>query len=391
MLSTPLLRFDLARGAVEPSYLDDRHAPLVRALLLHHEAFLGATWRELEEALEGARDVADYEPRLVAGLRRVIEESVALEAAAPADPRRVREAVFELGRRGLDLDLREVHRRAAERLGISPTEVAGALYADLRDEKRVRFARPLPAAAAVISRYNLRLLQGLLLHAERLRVEVHGGARAVYRFAKLHGLIVEAKEEAPGGALVLEVTGPLSIFRRTLKYGRALARFLPACTAGGRFRLEARLVIRGMEGRLTVTQADRVLSTHGPPRLFDSKVEERFFKDFTRLGSRWEISRESSLITTSQGVFLPDFTFRPRDDPAVSVDLEIVGFWTRGYLERKRRLAEELAGRRVIFCVDEGLGCGEEWFPANAIRYSRRVPAERVLEALEGHRGHSHM
>jgi predicted nuclease of restriction endonuclease-like RecB superfamily len=383
VLSTPLLRFELARGAVEPAYLDDRHAQLVRALLLHHEAFLGARWRELEVALEAARDVADHEPRLVAGLRRVIEESVDLRAEAPADPRRVREAVFELGRRDLDLGAGDVRRRAAERLGISPAEVAGALYADLRDEKRVRLARPLPSTAAVISRYNLRLLQGLLLHAERLRVEVQGQARAVYRFAKLHGLIVEAREEAPGGALVLEVTGPLSIFRRTLKYGRALACFLPACAAAGRFRLEARLAIRGVEGRLTVTQADRVLSTHAPPRLFDSRVEERLFKDFARLGSRWEVSREASLIATSQGAFLPDFTFRPRDDPAVSVDLEIVGFWTRGYLERKRRIAEELAGRRVIFCVDEALGCGEEWFPAGAIRYARRVPAEQVLEALE--------
>jgi hypothetical protein len=316
VLSTPLLRFDLARGAVEPAYLDDRHSPLVRALLLHHEAFLGARWRELDDALEGARDIADHEPRLVAGLRRVIEESVELKAEAPAEPRRVRETVFELGRRDLDLEAREVHRRAAERLGISPAEVAGALYADLRDEKRVRLARPLPPTAAVISRYNLRLLQGLLLRAERLRIEVHGQARAVYRFAKLHGLIVEAKE-GPMGGLILEVTGPLSIFRRTLKYGRALARFLPACAAAGRFRLEARLVIRGMEGRLTVTQADRVLSTHGPPRLFDSKVEERFFKDFARLGSRWEVSREASLITTRQGAFLPDFTFRPRDDPAI--------------------------------------------------------------------------
>jgi predicted nuclease of restriction endonuclease-like RecB superfamily len=384
VLSTPLLRFDLARGVVEPSYLDDRHAELVRALLLHHEAFLGARWRELEEALEGSGDICCHEPRLVQGIRRVIEESVALEAEAPADPRRVREAVFELGRRDLDLDPREVRRRAAEMVGIRPAEVAGALYADLHDEKRVRLARPLPSPAAVISRYNLRLIQGLLVHAERLRVEVHGHAHAVYRFAKLHGLIVEAKEGEPGGGLVLEVTGPLSIFRRTLKYGRALARFLPACAAAGRFRLEARLSIRGIEGRLAVTQADRVLSTHGPPRPFDSKAEERFFKDFVRLGSRWEVSRESSLITTRQGVFLPDFTFRPREDPSTSVDLEIVGFWTRGYLERKRRLAEELAGRRVIFCVDETLGCGEDWFPPGAIRYSRRVPAEKVLEALEG-------
>jgi hypothetical protein len=297
------------------------------------------------------------------------------------DPRRIREVVFELARS--DEDRVSVFRASGDRLGIPASLVPHLLYADLRTERLIHFREALPSTAAVISRYNFRLLQGLLLHAERLRVEVHSQVRSVYRFAKLQGLLVELKKSSRADALHLEITGPLSIFRHTLKYGRALAGFLPACCAGGPFRLSTRLILRGRPGDLVVTASDRVLSSHRPPRLFDSKIEKRFYQDFLRLASRWQISRESQLIQTDSGAFLPDFTFRLRQDASVRVDMEIVGFWTRDYLERKRRLLTELSQRKIIFCVDQRLSCDGEPLRALFIPFQVRVPAERVHEALE--------
>ena len=383
MFSSTLLRYDRRGDSIEPCYLDERFAPLARTLLLHYEAFEGMAYHRLAAALDRHPELTEHEPRLVAGLRRVIEEGLRLETRAPVDPPRVREAVFELARRDRGLDPQAVLRAAGERLGIPDAAVEGALYADLPNERTIRFVGPLPSVATMISRYNLRLLQGLLLHSERLRIEVRGHARSVYRFAKLHGLLLEVKDAGGGDALVLEVTGPLSILRRTVRYGRALARFLPACCAAGRFRVEANLMLRERRGLLVVTPEDRVLSTHRPPREFDSKVEKRLFQDFSRLGSRWEMTREAQLIATPAGVFFPDFTFRARTEPTVAVDLEIVGFWTRDYLARKRRLAGHLGGRKVIFCVDERLAAADDSPPQPCILFSRRVPAQKVLEALE--------
>jgi hypothetical protein len=397
MLSRPLLRFELRSGRVLPSYLDDRAADLVRALVLRYEACAGKPYSDLERALDGIAEADGHEPRLVRGLRRVIEEWVELAVDSPCEPQRIRGAVFALAAREEDAPAADVLRRTAEQLGLKEALPAGCLYAELRGRRRVAIPKPFPPVAEIICRYNFRLLQGLFAFAERVRVEVEGQVRAVYRLAKLHGLIVEVwQPRGRGLPPVLDVTGPLSLFHHTRKYGVALARFLPACTLASRFRLEATLLLDGRPPSdsssyrdrrrvlLAVTEADRVLSCHRPPRLFDSKTEERLFRDFVALGSRWQISREESLVPVGRTVFLPDFTFRLRSQPAVRVDLEVIGFWTRDYLARKRWLLSRLGERRLIVCVDQDAAADLEDLPQTCIRFKKRVPAERVLEVLEG-------
>jgi hypothetical protein len=389
MLPARYLRFELAGGFVEPEYLDGRHASLVRSLLGLYRAFEGEPRQRLDAALAAAPELRNHDVRLVRGLAQVLDESIRLAVRSPVDPRRIRETVFRLARRELDLTPEEAYARAASELGVEGTsDLHAHLYADLRPERRVRFTAELPSPGEAISRYNFRLLQGLLLQAVRLRVDVFEAARAVYRLARLHGLLLEvrappASSDAP---LRLDVTGPLSLFQRTRKYGLALARFLPACAAGGRYRIEALLFLRGGCHRLVVTEADRLLSPHVPPREFDSKLEERFRTDFIRLGSRWDLYREAQLIPLGSTVFLPDFTFRLRAPPHLVVDLEIVGFWTRDYLARKRTLlaqAERGSERRIIVCVDRRFCCDRGSPAVPFLSFSGRVPAARVLEALE--------
>jgi predicted nuclease of restriction endonuclease-like RecB superfamily len=139
------------------------------------------------------------------------------------------------------------------------------------------------------------------------------------------------------------------------------------------------------QGTLCVTHADRVLSSHRAPRAFDSKLEERFQRDFIGLGSRWDISREENLIPLESTVFIPDFSFRMRGQPELRVDLEIVGYWTRDYLARKQLIISRLPPSRIIFCVDEKLRCGGDslQLPFPFLSFHGRVPAPKVLEILE--------
>jgi hypothetical protein len=134
---------------------------------------------------------------------------------------------------------------------------------------------------------------------------------------------------------------------------------------------------------MRVTEADRVLSTQSPPRPFDSRLEERFLRDFLALGSRWVAAREEQLLHAGTHVFLPDFTFHLPEDPDFRIAFEIIGYWTPEYLERKRAALAALRGVRLILCVDEKLRCSGEGLPFPCITFSKRVPAERVLEELE--------
>lgn len=469
MLATSLLCAEVRHGKLEPCYLGPAHLELARAVIACCEAHEGRSHGELEAALaevpgtagrqgvacvEGPADASGSDRRVVAGLHATLGDRLERAIGAPLDPRRLRAAVFVAAARELETDRRTALAEAARSLGLEAgAPVERWLYADLRRERVVRLIRPLPTAPELLERYNFRLLQGLFLHADRVRIEVdgrsggvarsdadrgaHGSAdvspevkpddkpdrepggeaRAIYRLARLHGLIVEAKTLHGDGAFALEVTGPLSLFQRTLKYGRALAAFLPACTLARRFRIEARVRLCGRDSTLVVTHADPILSPHRPPRRFDSALEERFHRDFTALGSRWDLRREERLLQVDGAVYFPDFTLRLRDDPRILVDLEVIGFWTREYLARKRALLRNLAGARMIFCVDARLSCdadgdgneerdrdggdgkapspgrgtgeapgedvGAERQHAVHIPFRGRVPAEAVLEALE--------
>jgi len=88
-------------------------------------------------------------------------------------------------------------------------------------------------------------------------------------------------------------------------------------------------------------------------------------------------------VQTPSGVYFPDFSFRHRAEPGLRVDLEIVGFWTRDYLERKRLLVRQLKDRRTILCVDRRLACDDLERFENCLVYSGRVPAGKVLRMLE--------
>lgn len=382
MFSAGLLRYELDGDRLLPSYLDARYTELARCLLLHYEAFAGRPYRELVRALEELSEPNRYESRVVAGLRRVVEESVRLAVEVPVSPRRIREAVYELAAKEPELRPKAIYREVAGDLGVAPETLEESLFADLRLERLVRFRRSLPTPAELISRYNFRLLQGFYLHALKVQVTTGGLVRSVYRFAKLNGLIVEVKRST-AEATVLEISGPLALFQKTRKYGYALSRFLPACCTAGSYRVEAEILLHRRTLRLAVTQADRVLSSHRPPRDFDSKLERRFCGDFVRLGSPWEIVREAELIPVGATVFLPDFTFRLRERPEMRVDLEIIGFWTRDYLTRKRALLRLFPRRRIIFCVDRRLCCDPEPFEFPCVWFAGRIPAGEVLAALE--------
>ena len=388
MFPRQILRYETSGAGVMPLYLDARHAEIVRSLLGLYERHDGSPSRDLERAVRKAAQLSSHDARLLRGLSAVIEESVRREVSSPIPPHAIRRAVFEIAAAMEEPDPRLAFRLAGEKLGLPEAGIESHLYADLEPERRVRLRVPMPGVEEILSRYNFRLVQGLVFLADRVVVASDGQFRAMYRLAKLHGLIVEVKRAemcagGHGGDPVLEITGPVSLFKFTRRYGRALGAFLPACTLGSRYRIEARLNLQGRRLPLVLTQADGVLSPHREPRRFDSRIEERFFQDFVALGSRWEIAREGDLIPVGDTMFIPDFTFSLRSDPCCRVHLEIIGFWTRDYLARKQALIRRMDPGRIVFCVDSKLCCDRHGWRLPFLSFSGRIDPGGVLDALE--------
>ncbi len=67
--------------------------------------------------------------------------------------------------------------------------------------------------------------------------------------------------------------------------------------------------------------------------IFDSKIERRFSEQFELFQTGWTIEREPEpIITKQRTAFIPDFVLSKF---GIQVIVEIIGFWTKEYLERK--------------------------------------------------------
>ncbi|VFJ14262.1 DUF790 family protein [Candidatus Nitrosocosmicus franklandus] len=79
--------------------------------------------------------------------------------------------------------------------------------------------------------------------------------------------------------------------------------------------------------------ASHELIHNSPKAGFDSKIESKFQQQFELFQTGWKIEREPEPIVTKQKTaFIPDFLLSKFN---YQIIVEIIGFWTKEYLERK--------------------------------------------------------
>jgi predicted nuclease of restriction endonuclease-like RecB superfamily len=258
-----------------------------------------------------------------------------------------------------------------------------SLFADLPGERRVAAPPQLISPLELALRVNLALTQGLIYRASSVTIEAEGQARALVRHAKLRGLICMVDESGKSGVPQLQISGPLALFRRTLLYGRALGELIPLLSWSRHFRLQATCLLDGARLRLALSSGDPIFPSL-EPRRFDSRLEERFAHDFARLARDWDVIREPEPVRAGNAIIFPDFALCHRAQSGRRWLLEILGFWTPEYLDRK--LAQyRLAGLpNLILCIDEQRDCAAGDLPvgAHVVRYRRRINAASVYDLI---------
>lgn len=376
-------------------YLGAQDEPWLHVLIAEMHRFEGRRRRELAERLVeplpcdapyfkrraatrvlfrlwNRGDGATERPRLNAGGTRLRSADVraALFESAAASPAPRADVLSEM----------------AARWGVTPTAVEAALFADLPSEREVRAPVPAPTPAEVALHTNLAIAQAVVMRASHVALHVEGGVRAIVRLAKLRGLLCNVWSPAGEGQPRLDISGPFSLFRHTLVYGRALAELLPHLAWCARFQLSAVARLRGRLAHVTMQSGDPLFPA-GQPAPFDSQLEERFARDLTRLARDWDVIREPTPLQAGTSLIFPDFLVRHRLHPERQALVEIVGFWTPEYLiEKVARLRQAAATLPAfVLCIDEELGCAAAELPAGlpVVTFRRRVDAAAVMEVVE--------
>ena len=382
MLPDRLVSYSVAGAFVVPHFLGEQDHPWLRSLLEEHERFVGRPQHELDTRLREPLPCESPPGKLKLAIQVLTRLQRSQRSAALVPPRRARMLVFGEAARALAAPPLVLSTVAAT-LGITVADLRDSLFADLPGERLVS-APGLPVSAAELAlRCNLALVQRLLFQATALRIGVEGNTRVLVRQAKLCGLICTVAERSGRADASLEISGPFALFRSTRLYGRALGALIPLLAWCPRFRLQAECALDGRRLTLELATGDPIFPASAP-RHYDSRIEERFARDFRRLAPEWDVVREPEAIPADRALIFPDFALHHRFDPGRRWLLEIVGFWTADYVARKVALYRKARVSRLILCIDEARNCAETDLPPGAlvVRFRRRVDPAAVLRAI---------
>jgi len=126
-----------------------------------------------------------------------------------------------------------------------------------------------------------------------------------------------------------------------------------------------------------------------PSQLFDSSIEQSFSEAFGALAAGlgvdgWRLEREPEPLLLHHGIFIPDFAFT-RDQQRIYV--EILGFWTPSYRERKVQKLEQLRGRNDLLLaipIEAKASFAEIANDFPIVFYDGQLSVTDVLQLLRG-------
>ncbi len=364
MLPQQLLRVRIRGSSLRPLWARGSGPELELARELIEAFGTGKRLSEIHarvEELEEIYDLMGADYKLVRGLALILErESEFRRPETVIEPERARDAVFRLVniRYGgfVPMELRDrALDEAARELGISKVELEESLWAD-SDDHQVLASPPDLQPEELLRRYNLSLLQTALFRAVSMRVETRAAGwevKDLLRRLRWLGLMYTAERSDPGGELVLEISGPASVLKMTTRYGTSLAKLVPSIVSLSHWRIEA-TVIRGRR-KLSLRVDSRMRDLFPEPEAeepsYDSFLERRF-ASIAQAGG-WRVIREPEPLIAGRSVLIPDFLLQKGP---VKVYVEVMGFWTPEYVERKLRKLSELrepiliVARRDLLC-----------------------------------------
>jgi predicted nuclease of restriction endonuclease-like RecB superfamily len=374
--------FRIRSGTARIDYLGAHDYSWLGVVLAEFWRFEGRRWRELDERLREPFDIP-LDPMKLHAATQVLRMLFGSATDGRLDAVRARKELFQLAAERTG-SRRSILAEAAGRLQVSPETLEEGLFGDVREERRVTPpARPLPPSELAL-RVNSRFAQAVVRGASEVEVEAYENVRSLVRHARLRGLLCTIAAGNDLARTRLRFSGPFALFRHTLVYGRALAELVPLLARSPRFSLTARCLVHGEKIRFVVESGDPLFPSENP-RVFDSRVEERFARDMARLAPDWNVLREPTPVPALGTLIFPDFLLCHRLHPERRFLVEIVGFWTPEYVTRKLEALRAARIDNLILCIDEARRCSEADLPPDAwvVRFRKNVDASKLLPILE--------
>jgi predicted nuclease of restriction endonuclease-like RecB superfamily len=380
MLPKELLDVRKIKGRILPKFSDERDYELAEKVIWIFRRGVGKKYGKLLTLAKELEDAKNF--KKVRGFVRVLENhciqrSCAFDVDTDIDPRKVRMLLFEHGFVTSKSERDRVLEYAARYFNTTPDVVERAMYAD-RDEELILTNFTPITPENLIRLYNLSLLQTTLFNALRLTFWISDNHKNVFRAIKRLGLMYDLYED--NGKMMVDVTGAASLIKMTRKYGVSFARLIPQIITASNWFIRAeildfdRIYIMELDDRMRNLLPDVEEQVE-----HDSSLEEEFSRKMSMLG--YEIEREPDVVKAGRYAFIPDFAVKLGEK---KVYVEIAGFWTREYMEKKIEKIRE-ASVPIIVIAREDFGEGGELVDDSKIvvKFTKNIPYGEVIKAIK--------
>jgi hypothetical protein len=233
--------------------------------------------------------------------------------------------------------------------------------------------------------------------------------------------MVGARSSGPAvGDVRAHLFGPLEVFGPRTRHGDRFAhailqllRWLPDLSGMARVLINEREYVLHLDHAGVAIQAavddegaDEVTEPEGPDatealqtavvagvtgdETFDSEVEARLFATLRGMEQRgdtrgWHVEREPEPLIEGGVVVVPDFALTRVDGEGtpIKVFVEVIGFWTPAYRERKRqKLAALPPSLPLVLAIQEQLAGDFKGLPFPVLSYRQRVSAADLIGLL---------
>ena len=431
MLSADLLRIKTNRGKVMPLFCTSDFGngtdyELANKMVVFFTNAKKTKQRKGELMQKISSLESEYDYKLVRGFLTLLERRSIFgtreSSCTIATPASVRKKLFEeSSRQGLaltDVKRKSIMQKIANQIHISADDVENLMWGD-KDENLLLMQFDVINTKDLIMWYNLSLLQTLLFKCARLEFYVKGGVywkhvlRDVKRYGLMYSLEHDSKDGDDDGSIKCVLDGPFSLFKMTDRYGTSMAKLLPSIvgtptwdirgtftkmTESGQKIYSFEFSNKSTKGFLRSrieTRDDGILNDNS---VYDSTVETSFAKRFYQHFDHdddfgWKMSREPDPLIADGKAMIADFLF---ERFGRKVYFEIVGFWTRDYLERKAAKLKVLLGSNddgknkslknvdLIVAVNSELACSQiETISKDRIfTFKKEVSIKPILEHL---------
>ena len=399
MLPLDLLRYRIKEDEIHARYVNPKnrkYRAIAKDLIEIYTAHLNTTKGALASTLADY-EAADTNYHVTRGFAKLLEDRSEFTIQSPVEPEVLREKIFTYAskRHPVVTKRDKLHRhtrpktlaKIADELNVSGEAVMDGMYADL-EENRILTGFDAPTTEWLLDRYNVALAQAMLYRASEMTIRIYRNIptkyKLVFQFIKFFKLMhVVDGNNADGYQIVLD--GPASMFRLSQKYGIQMALFLPALLHCDRWWLDATIIMNKNDHlRFELNDEFGLQSHYRDPGEFDSELERHFATQFDKIDTEWTLERETDIIDLKDTVMIPDFAFSHPDGRRSL--MEIVGFWTPDYLQKKLWKLKRVAMPNMIIAVSDQLNCSTEDFrdiPGEVLFFKTRIKPKEVLEKVE--------